>query len=160
MNTQRTHILVLDDEPDILEEINEFLTNNNIQVYEAGTPTEAFRILSGNTIDVVILDICLPEMNGFDVFKEIQRLYPKIRVIMMSGNGDVKSVLNALRLGAFDYLQKPFRLKELMESVERARKCANNSMQLNPDHVDYQKEIYFTNTNDYQPIKPNDMKIS
>jgi DNA-binding NtrC family response regulator len=122
MSPQKTSILVLDDEPEILAEINEFLTSRNIRVREASTPGEAFRILTKEHVDIAILDIRLPEMSGLEVLKEIRRLYPGIQVIMMSGHGDMNSVIHALRLGAVDYFQKPFLLNEMLHTIEKARK--------------------------------------
>jgi DNA-binding NtrC family response regulator len=141
MNYQKTYLLVLDDERDIREEINECLTIHDIRVYEAGTPAEAFSVLANSPVDIVILDINLPEMNGFDVFKEIQRLYPKIRVIMMSGSGNAESGDNALKLGASSYLQKPFRLHELLASIDRARNVDVFGKQMKYDLLSNQENL-------------------
>ncbi|NTV84485.1 MAG: response regulator, partial [Bacteroidales bacterium] len=122
MSPHKTNILVLDDESEIRGEINEFLTSRNIQVREASTPGEAFRILSSDPVDIAILDIRLPEMSGLEVLKEVRRSYPNVQAIMMSGHGDMDSVIHALRLGAVDYFQKPFLLNEMLHTIEKARK--------------------------------------
>ena len=70
MEPQKTNILVLDDEPEIRGEINEFLTFRNFLVEEAATPSEAFRALSLHPVDIAILDIRLPEMSGIEVLKK------------------------------------------------------------------------------------------
>jgi DNA-binding NtrC family response regulator len=137
MNLNKTNILVLDDEPDIRGEINEFLTSRDIVIKEAATPSEAFRVLSIHPIDIAILDIRLPEMNGLEVLKEIRRVYPKIQSIMISGHGDMDSVINALRLGAVDYFQKPFHLHEMFQSIEKSMKFISNMRLFNGDYTDY-----------------------
>lgn len=122
MNPHKTVILVLDDEAEIRDEINEFLSSRNYLVREVAAPGEAFHLLSKAPVDIAILDIRLPEMSGLEVLKEIRRLYPSIQVIMMSGHGDMNSVIQALRLGAVDYFQKPFLLNEMLQTIEKARK--------------------------------------
>jgi len=123
MNPQKTNILILDDEPDIRGEIFEFLVSSDFNVHEAGTPSEAFRVMSVHPIDIAIIDVHLPEMSGLEVLKEMQSSYPEIQVIMMSGHGDMESMAYALQLGAFDYFQKPFRLFKLLETIEKVRQC-------------------------------------
>jgi DNA-binding NtrC family response regulator len=137
MDPQKTSILVLDDEPDIRGELNEFLTSRDINVHEAATPSEAFRILNGTPVDIAILDIRLPEMNGLDVLKKIKQAYPKIQSIIISGHGDMDSVILALRLGAVDYFQKPFQLQEMLSTIEKTRKHTRQSHQFNGDHFGY-----------------------
>jgi DNA-binding NtrC family response regulator len=134
MNPQKTQILVLDDEPDIQDEINNFLTINDIEVHEANTPIEAIRVLSGNRIDIVILYIQLPEMNGSDVLKDQKLRNPKIFIIEMSGDRDSDSVINAIWLEAFDYLNKPYPGHEPFIAVEKARLCTFNFILSNQYH--------------------------
>ncbi len=137
MDTQKTNILVLDDEPSIRGEINEFLTSRDIMVQEAGSPSDAFKVLSSKPVDIILLDIRLPEMNGLDVLRKIRQTWPKIQVIMMSGHGDMDSVILALRLGAVDYFQKPFRLHDMLSAIEKTRKVYTKSRPMNGDHFDY-----------------------
>ena len=118
MSPRKINILILDDESEIRAEINEFLSSRDILVKEASKPSEAFRILAAQPVDIAILDIRLPEMSGIDVLRNIRRQYPEVQAIMMSGHGDMDSVIHALRLGAVDYFQKPFKLNEFIEKVE------------------------------------------
>lgn len=119
MKSHRATILVLDDEPGIRTEIRDFLDSGRIRVLLAAAPSEAFSILSGHPVDLAIVDIRLPEMSGLEVLKEIKRKFPGTAVIMMSGHGDMDSVIVALRDGAVDYFKKPFRLQDLLRSVEK-----------------------------------------
>jgi len=137
MSPQKIKILVVDDEKEIRVEINEFLTSRDIQVQEASTPTEAFRVLSKYPVDIAILDIRLPEMSGIELLKEIRRMHPRVQTIMMSGHGDMDSVIRALRLGAVDYFQKPFLLNEMLQTIEKARKFISVHNPANGDHLNY-----------------------
>jgi DNA-binding NtrC family response regulator len=136
MTVQKANILILDDEPDIRGEIFEFLTSRDFRVYPAAAPSEAFKLLSVHPVDIAILDIRLPEMSGLDVLKKIRRIYPKIQVIMMSGHGDMESVIVALRLGAVDYFQKPFRFHEMLATIDKTMKYSNKREQQNDDQFD------------------------
>jgi DNA-binding NtrC family response regulator len=134
MALQSTNILILDDESEIRSEINEFLTSDEFEVKEAATPKQAFRILSGHPIDIAVLDLRLPEMNGLEVLKQIRNTYPHIQVIMMSGHGDMGSVIQALRLGAVDYFQKPFHLKDMYRTILKSKKYIDRTKPFNSVH--------------------------
>ena len=132
-------ILVVDDEPRVLDEIEEFLLNNHYKVYTAVSPSEAFKQLSLNPISIMILDIKLPEMSGLDVLKKVKIQYPEIEIIMISGHGDMDTVIQAMRLGATDYFPKPFRLIDINNAILRTHrflelserlKSANHSVDL------------------------------
>lgn len=115
-------ILVLDDETRMQDEIEEFLNGREYVVYKAGLPSEAFARLEQTHIDILILDIKLPEMDGIEVLKRVKRMQPDIEVIMISGHGDMNTVIESMRYGAFEYFQKPFRLPEINHAIERTRR--------------------------------------
>lgn len=115
-------ILVLDDEKRVRDEIEEFLLGKNYNVLKAGLPSEAFNILEENDVDIAILDIKLPEMDGLNVLKKVKEDYPKIEVVMISGHGDMNSVIDAMRFGATDFFPKPFRLLEINNAIERTKR--------------------------------------
>jgi DNA-binding NtrC family response regulator len=121
---KRIKILILDDEQGIRQEIGEFLRMAGFTVYEAQDPPAAFQVLKSNPIDIAIVDIRLPMMSGLEILEEIKKSYPHIEVIMISGHGDMDTVIEALRQGATDYLKKPFHLHEVMQSIEKTRKYA------------------------------------
>ena len=81
-----------------------------------------FKILKKDSVNIVILDIKLPEMDGIEVLKKIKALYPDIEVIMISGHGDMEIVIQAMRYGATDYFAKPFRLFEIDNAISRTTK--------------------------------------
>ncbi|MEN8225418.1 MAG: sigma-54 dependent transcriptional regulator [Bacteroidota bacterium] len=123
-------ILVLDDEPRMQDEIEEFLSGQQYMVYKAGVPSEAFRIMEHTDIDILILDVKLPEMDGLEVLKKVKDEHPRIEVIMISGHGDMLTVIDSLRHGAFDYFQKPFRLPEINHAIERTSRFIQLSAKL------------------------------
>lgn len=133
MNPQVTSLLILDDEPDIRTEIKEYLCTFGYEVYLASRPGEAFEILAQHPVNIAILDIRLPEMNGIEVLKEIRKHYPCTQAIMMSGYGDMDAAISALRLGAADFFQKPFLLNELHQTIEKVRKVISFS---EPTHTE------------------------
>ncbi len=122
---EKVKILVVDDEQRVRDEIAEFLIENKYQVFKAGLPSEAFNILKQNEIDIVILDIKLPEMDGLSALKIIKEEYPNIEVIMISGHGDMGSVIEAMRKDAADFFPKPFRLPDINLAIQRTTRYIN-----------------------------------
>ncbi len=116
---EKIKILVVDDERRVREEIAEFLSNNKFEVYKAAAPSEAFKILDTKSVDIMILDIRLPEMDGLSVLKRVKENFPEIEVIMISGHGDMTSVIEAMRYGAADFFPKPFRLMDINLAIQR-----------------------------------------
>jgi DNA-binding NtrC family response regulator len=115
-------ILILDDEARVRDEIDEFLVKQNYITYLAARPSEALHHLSNNEIDIAIVDIRLPEMSGLEMLGHIKKKYADTEVIMISGHGDMQSVIEAMRKGAADYFQKPFRLAELNNAIVRTER--------------------------------------
>jgi len=118
----KLNILIVDDEPRVVEEIKEFLKSIKYTVFSANKPSEAFVVLEKNKVDIVILDIRLPEMSGLEVLEKIKKKNPDIEVIMVSGHGDMNTVIEAMRLGATDYFAKPFRLVDIQNAIKRTQR--------------------------------------
>ena len=94
------NVLVLDDEQRVLDEIEEFLKNKDYLVYTATDANTAYEYLERISIDIAILDVKLPGVNGLDILEKIKSDWPDIEVIMISGHGDMNTVLKAMRKGA------------------------------------------------------------
>nr|WP_321486727.1 sigma-54 dependent transcriptional regulator [uncultured Draconibacterium sp.] len=120
--TNKIKILVLDDEKHFTEELSGFFLDSDFEPFEANTVSEGKRILRDQMIDLLILDIRLPGANGLDVLKEVKIQYPYLEVIVISAHGDMDTVIKAMRLGAFDYLRKPFRFIDIQIALERTQK--------------------------------------
>ncbi|KAF5071286.1 Regulatory protein AtoC [anaerobic digester metagenome] len=119
------NILVLDDEKVFRDEITEFLENDSFHVFSAEKPSEAFGILENNEIDVMILDLRLPEMDGIQVLQKVRQSWPDIEVIMITGHGDMDAVIQAMRNGAVEFFPKPFRLLDMKAAIQRTKRFIN-----------------------------------
>ncbi|OQX25658.1 MAG: hypothetical protein BWK80_14405 [Desulfobacteraceae bacterium IS3] len=115
-------ILILDDSERIVFELKTFFQDLDYIVFESLTPSQAFEILDKNETDIMILDINLPEMNGLEVLKRVKSRFPDIEVIMITGHGDMEKVIEAMRAGVSDFFNKPFRLVDIQNAIERTRK--------------------------------------
>lgn len=119
---EKIKILILDDEKQFTEELSGFFQGADFESYEANTEKEARKILTDHDIDLLILDVRLPGVNGLDILKEVKIQYPDMEVIIISAHGDMDTVIKAMRLGAFDYLRKPFRYIDIQIAIERTQK--------------------------------------
>jgi len=115
-------ILILDDEKQFTEELSGFFQGADYESFEANTAEEGINILNHHEIDLLILDVRLPGVNGLDILKEVKTLYPAMEVIIISAHGDMDTVIKAMRFGAFDYLRKPFRYIDIQIAIERTQK--------------------------------------
>jgi len=118
----RIKILILDDEKQFTEELSGFFVDSDFESFEANTVAEGKKVLANFEIDLLILDVRLPGINGLDILKEVKIQYPSMEVIIISAHGDMDTVIKAMRLGAFDYLRKPFRFIDIQIAIERTQK--------------------------------------
>ena len=116
---QTINILVVDDELMMRKLVEKILSRDVFQVALASDGREALSLLAERKFDIVISDIKMPEMNGFELLQAIKRDYPTTAVIMMTAYGDTYSVKDALLLGADEYVTKPFQSQEIALMVER-----------------------------------------
>jgi len=132
MSTKKLNILVVDDEARVLEEIGEFLTSKGYAVYTSASAAGVFEVLEETPIDIIILDIKLPKTSGLDVLEQVKKTWPNIEVIMISGHGDMNTVIEAMRKGATDYFQKPFRLLDINNAILRTHRFieVNNKLRV------------------------------
>ncbi len=112
-------ILIVDDEPRILSELSEYLENLGFTVYGADRPSAALACAESNPVDIAVVDIKLPEYSGLRLIEKMRASHPDVETIVMSGHGDMDSVIEAFRLGAFDYLRKPFSVLEMQTAISR-----------------------------------------
>ena len=113
-------IMLVDDEEGFLSTTRNVLERKGINVTTATSGSEALEKLVGGNIDVVILDVKMPGMDGVSALKAIKSRYPSVEVIMLTGHGTVESALDGLRSGASDYLTKPIDIDELVAKAEEA----------------------------------------
>jgi DNA-binding NtrC family response regulator len=113
-------ILIADDEEIVLRSCLRILTAGEYQIDTARDGLEALRKVSDNDYDVLILDIKMPKIDGMEVLQRVKEAHPDIDVIMMTGLHEIETAVQAMKLGAFDYLPKPFDPEEFAMVVERA----------------------------------------
>ncbi len=127
MDGKSIKILILDDEIEFLEELQELLLRRKFAVLTASNERDAFDVLKNNEIDLMLLDLRLGTSSGLDVLKKIKSDFSNVKVIMMTGHGDMEVVIQAMRLGAVDFLQKPFSYESLRSAIDRSRVKSSNS---------------------------------
>ena len=113
-------LLVIDDEPSIRYSIGQVLADDRITVLEAATADEGLRLAAEHTPDVVLLDIRLGHKSGLEVFHELRELDPKSLVIFITGHGTTDTAIEAMKIGAYDYLIKPLDANQLQQIVDQA----------------------------------------
>ena len=111
-------ILVVEDEESILNLLNEFLTGHGYQVDAYRSSEEALMALGKNVYQLMITDLMMPKIDGIQLVKYIQKEYLNTLAIVITGYGSLETAVSALRSGAFDYIQKPFKFEELLATVE------------------------------------------
>ncbi|MFH1944663.1 MAG: sigma-54 dependent transcriptional regulator, partial [Acidobacteriota bacterium] len=113
-------IHVIDDEPIIHEVLGELLSSEGYKVEISASGTEALKKHETDFFDLVLLDLLMPGMNGIDVLKELKKRHPDIVIIIITAYASVESAITAMKIGAYDYIQKPFKHDELLLTVKRA----------------------------------------
>lgn len=115
-------VLITDDEKDFTEMLSLRLNEIGEEATCAYSGKESLEILEKKDIDVVILDIKMPGMDGMETLKEIKARFPMIEVIMLTGHGTTETAVQGMKLGAFDYLLKPADFEDLTDKLQGARK--------------------------------------
>ncbi len=115
-------VLIVDDEADFRDSLLKRLKKRNLNVSGAGSGEEALAVLKEEPVDVVILDVKMPGMNGIDTLSAIKRLRPLVEVIMLTGHANVEVAMEGMEKGAFDYLMKPMDIDELLYKLQDACK--------------------------------------
>lgn len=113
------YLLVIDDETSMRKNILDLLSKKNINIIEAADGKSGLEKAVNNDVDIVILDVNLPQMDGISVLLEIKKIKPDLPVIIFTAFGTNERVIEAMKNGAFDYLEKPFELDEFLLTVER-----------------------------------------
>ena len=120
MNTAKYSILVIDDEESIRRLLAKELASANREIHTAADGAEAMALVRNHWFDVVIMDLWLPDVSDLDLLIKIRESIPHIEVIMITGHGDVDIAVEAMKLGAYDFIRKPFNLDRLDLIVEKA----------------------------------------
>jgi DNA-binding NtrC family response regulator len=116
-------ILLVDDEDTFRSFLGKILIDNGYEVVEAATLAEAYQTLNQSLVEIVLLDLQLPDGNGLNLLERIQQENPHTPVIVITAHGAVESAVKAMKLGAYDYVTKPLDTEELVLMLERAQEA-------------------------------------
>ena len=111
-------ILLIDDDEELLELLEEYLFSSGLDITTASSGKEGLTILEEKKIDLAVLDIMMPGMDGFEVLKIISKKYPSLPVILLTARSEELDRILGLELGADDYLVKPFSSRELLARIK------------------------------------------
>lgn len=120
METIRT--LLVDDESEFLEPLVKRLRRRKLDVRTAASGEEALEIVREGDVDVVVLDVRMPGMDGIQALREIKDIDPLVEVVMLTGHASIEVAVEGMELGAFDYLMKPMNIDELVYKLQDAFK--------------------------------------
>ena len=131
------NILVIDDESAILEVLGDILKDEGYKVFTAPDGIEGLRILESGSVDVVFLDLWLPVKGGMEVLEDIKSKWPNTEVIVISGHATVETAVKAIKLGAYDYLEKPLdfsRVTTIARNALRMEALRRENERLKKEH--------------------------
>ena len=114
------NVLLVDDEADFLETLLKRMKKRNVNVKGVKSGEEALEFLKQNPVDVVVLDVKMPGIDGIQTLREIKKTYPLIEAIMLTGHASLEVAIEGMELGAFDYLMKPIDIDDLLYKVQDA----------------------------------------
>lgn len=113
-------VLIVDDEVDFLDTLIKRLRRRRLDVQAAGDARQALELLESEPVDVVVLDVRMPGMDGIRLLERIKQRHAGIEVIMLTGHASVEAAVEGMALGAFDYLMKPVDIDELIYKLQDA----------------------------------------
>lgn len=122
MKLKKENILIVDDNYDMLELLQRNLKSFNFHAYKASSVTEAIEVLRSTSIDLLITDLQMPEINGIELIKYASEHFPSIPKLVITGFPSVDTAINAVKSGALDYLIKPFTSEELKKAIQNCLK--------------------------------------
>jgi two-component system nitrogen regulation response regulator NtrX len=113
-------ILVVDDELAILTSLRQILEDEGYEVTVVRSGQEALKLLASDPPDLMLLDIWMPDLDGIETLKRARELAPQVQVVMMSGHGNIETAVKAIKLGAYDFIEKPLSLESVVLRVRHA----------------------------------------
>ncbi len=120
VQTGKRRILIVDDEPAVLALLRRILSTEDAEILAVRTGAQALEIARRTHLDLVMLDVRLPDVSGMEVLRRVREVDEVVPVIMMTSHGSAETVRASMRLGAFDYLTKPFDNQEVKRIAREA----------------------------------------
>jgi DNA-binding NtrC family response regulator len=130
------NVLLVDDEAEFLETLVKRLKKRKLNASGVLSGEDALEALKATPVDVVVLDVKMPGMDGIETLREIKRNFPLVEVIMLTGHANMEVAIEGMELGAFDYLMKPMDIDELLYKLQDAYK----KRALQEDKIKHMKE--------------------
>ena len=122
----KTRVLLVDDEKDFLEIMTERMSVRDIEVWTTTSTEDALKLIEENTFDAVVMDMMMPEMNGFSALKLIKKMKPEMQIIFLTGNVPEAKCIEAIRLGALDVIEKPADIDALIDIIRNIKASKAN----------------------------------
>ncbi len=142
MKLKKENILIVDDNYDMLELLQRHLKSFHFHTYKASSVTEAIDVLKSTSIDLLITDLQMPEINGLELIRYASEHFPSVPKLVITGFPSVDTAINAVKSGALDYLVKPFTSEELKKAIQNCLKNAAPSPYHDPDKKAAQTVFY------------------
>lgn len=117
---KKFNVLIVDDEGEFREMISKILAKRELKVVSVESGEKALNVLEHSRIDVVLLDVKMPGIDGIETLQRIRSLKPLVEVVLLTGHASVESGIEGMKLGASDYLMKPIEIDPLLEKLEEA----------------------------------------
>ncbi|CAG0959828.1 Regulatory protein AtoC [Myxococcaceae bacterium] len=118
--SDQIRVLVIDDDPGVRDYLEALVSRQGYQVFAVADGEQAIRTLDETRPDLVTLDVVLPGIDGLETLRQIKQRLPEVPVVMLSGHGQARTIVEAMRLGAGDFLRKPFEVEELELAFQKA----------------------------------------
>ena len=132
-------ILIVDDDRAVRYALSAALKKNNFIPFEAAGGAQAIDLLKKDSFDLVLLDVIMPEMDGIQTLRELKKINPAVPIIIITGNADVPTAVEAIKLGAYDFITKPPEINRLVLTIKRAIEAFELQKEVN--HLDSTVEI-------------------
>ncbi|VBB41485.1 response regulator [Desulfatiglans anilini] len=114
-------VLLVDDEEDFLDSLAERMRARGMNVDTSLSAKEALQKAESESFDAIVLDLMMPEMDGLEVLKTLKEKRPELQIILLTGHATIEKGIEAMKLGATDFLEKPADLKSLTEKIQKAQ---------------------------------------
>ncbi|MFO7707899.1 MAG: response regulator [Desulfobacterales bacterium] len=114
-------VLLVDDEKEFVELLGERMSSRGMEVSSTTSAADALKIAEAQAFDAIVLDLMMPEMDGLEVLKNLKATRPELQVILLTGHGTIEKGVEAMRLGAMDFVEKPADLDTLTEKIKKAQ---------------------------------------
>lgn len=116
----KTTIMIVDDDPDVRQSIMDVFADEGYEIFGAAGGREALEKVNQENIDLIFLDIWMPDLDGMQVLQQLKDVHPDIPVVMISGHGTIETAVQSTKLGAFDFIEKPVSLEKLVITAKNA----------------------------------------